>query len=72
VGDWHEQQRGGRRIPLLTGQLQGAPQPLPPVFFCRPAQEMSPELIGCLMLNSQAGGDLLGGVFVETEAIAKA
>jgi 3-methyladenine DNA glycosylase Mpg len=62
----------GSRIPLLTCQLQGAPPPLSPVFSCRPAQEVTPELIGCLLLNYQAGGESLGGVLVETEAIAKA
>ena len=62
----------GSRIPLLTCQLQKAPQPLPPVFSCRPAQEVTPELIGCLLLNYQAGGESLGGVIVEKEAVAKA
>ena len=29
---------------------------------------MAPELIGCLLLKRQTGGELLGGVIVETEA----
>jgi 3-methyladenine DNA glycosylase Mpg len=33
-----------------------------------PAQEVAPALIGCLLLKRQAGGALLGGVIVETEA----
>ena len=44
------------------------PTALSQEFFCRPAQEVAPELIGCLLLKRQAGGELLGGVIVETEA----
>jgi len=47
------------------------PTALSPEFFCRPAQEVAPELIGCLLLKRQVGGALLGGVIVETEASAK-
>jgi DNA-3-methyladenine glycosylase len=41
---------------------------LPRAFFCRPAEEVAPELIGCLLVKRQAGGELLRGVIVETEA----
>jgi len=53
--------------PIATTTFQ-PPTALPPEFFCRPAQEVAQELIGCLLINRQAGGELLGGVVVETEA----
>jgi len=53
--------------PIATKPFQ-PPTALPPEFFCRPAQEVAPELIGCLLLKRQVGGELLGGVIVETEA----
>ena len=53
--------------PIATTTFQ-PPTALPPEFFCRPAQEVAPELIGCLLLKRQTGGELLGGVIVETEA----
>ena len=37
-------------------------------FFARPAEQVAPELIGCLLVKRQAGGQLLWGVIVETEA----
>jgi len=33
---------------------------------------VAPGLIGCLLLKRQAGGELLGGVIVETETLARA
>ena len=41
---------------------------LPQAFFARPAEVVAPELIGCLLVKRQAGGGLLRGVIVETEA----
>ena len=37
-------------------------------FFARPAQQVAPELIGCLLVKRQPCGALLWGVLVETEA----
>ncbi len=44
---------------------------LPRTFFCRPAEEVAPELIGCLLVKRQEGGELLWGVIVETEAYSQ-
>ncbi len=44
---------------------------LPKSFFCRPAEVVGPELIGCLLVKRQADGGLLWGVIVETEAYAQ-
>ena len=43
-------------------------QHLPQAFFCRPAEQVAPELIGCLLVKRQSSGSLLWGVIVETEA----
>ena len=43
-------------------------QSLPQSFFCRPAEEVAPELVGCLLVKRQASGELLWGLIVETEA----
>jgi 3-methyladenine DNA glycosylase len=40
-------------------------------FFCRPAEVVAPELIGCLLVKRQADGKLLWGVIVETEAYSQ-
>jgi 3-methyladenine DNA glycosylase Mpg len=37
-------------------------------FCCPPADSDAPELIGCLLVKWEAGGGLLWGVIVETEA----
>ena len=42
--------------------------PLPKAFFARPAEQLAPELIGCLLVKRQASGELLWGVIVEAEA----
>ena len=44
---------------------------LPPSFFARPAEQVAPELIGCLLVKRQAQGALLWGVIVETEAYSQ-
>jgi len=41
---------------------------LPPSFFARPAEQVAPDLIGCLLVKRQPSGELLWGVIVETEA----
>jgi DNA-3-methyladenine glycosylase len=37
-------------------------------FFARPAEVVAPQLIVCRLMKRKADGDLLWGVFVETEA----
>ena len=46
--------------------------PLPHSFFARPAEQVAPELIGCLLVKRQRSGELLWGVIVETEAYSQA
>jgi DNA-3-methyladenine glycosylase len=47
------------------------PQHLPESFFARPAEQVAPELIGCLLVQRQTDGELLWGVIVETEAYSQ-
>ena len=44
---------------------------LPLSFFCRPAQEVGPDLVGCRLVKRQDNGSLLWGVIVETEAYSQ-
>ena len=46
------------------------PSPSPTISqtFARPAEVVAPDLIGCLLVKHQEGGELLWGVAVETEA----
>jgi DNA-3-methyladenine glycosylase len=44
---------------------------LPTAFFCRPAELVAPELIGCQLVKRLEGGALLWGVIVETEAYSQ-
>ncbi len=44
---------------------------IPQSFFARPAEQVAPELIGCLLVKRQEGGALLWGVIVETEAYSQ-
>ena len=44
---------------------------LPYAFFCRPAEQVDPELIGCLLVKRQPSGELLRAVIVETEAYSQ-
>jgi len=46
-------------------------QPLSQSFFARPAEQVAPELIGCLLVKRQPNGELLWGVLVETEAYSQ-
>jgi len=55
----------GERCAALVGN------PLPKAFFARPAEQVAPELIGCLLVKRQLNGDLLWGVIVETEAYSQ-
>lgn len=47
------------------------PAPLPQAFFARPAEQVAPDLIGCLLVKRQPDGDLLWGAIVETEAYSQ-
>ena len=53
-----------KATPIATTLSQSLPQ----TFFCRPAEAVAPELIGCLLVKREAGGELLRGVIVKTEA----
>jgi len=48
-----------------------SPSHLPQSFFARPAEQVAPELIGCLLVKRQPDGELLWGVIVETEAYSQ-
>ena len=41
---------------------------LPLSFFCRPAELVGPELVGCRLVKREESGSLRGGVVGETEA----
>ncbi len=51
--------------------MLGSLQSLPHAFFCRPAEVVAPELIGCRLVKRQTDGSLLWGVIVETEAYSQ-
>jgi hypothetical protein len=55
-------------IAFTTSQHLSA---LPQAFFCRPGEQVAPELIGCLLVKRQPTGELLWGVIVETEAYSQ-
>ena len=44
---------------------------IPNSFFCRPAQVVAPELIGCLLVKQESKDKYLYGVVVETEAYSQ-
>ena len=46
-------------------------QDLPLSFFCRPAEVVGPDLVGCRLMKRQADGSLLWGVIVETESYSQ-
>jgi len=53
----------------LTAPLATPPPPtLSPDFFARAAEQVAPELIGCLLVKREPADGLLWGVIVETEA----
>ena len=39
--------------------------------FARPAEQVAPDLIGCLLVKRQPDGDVLWGAIVETEAYSQ-
>jgi DNA-3-methyladenine glycosylase len=45
---------------------------LSPSFFARPAEQVAPELVGCLLVHGGEGEEPLWGVVVETEAYSQA
>jgi len=53
--------------PIATKTLPA----LPNSFFALPAEQVAPELIGCLLVKRQPNGELLWGVVVETEAYSQ-
>ena len=57
--------------PLATQPIAKHFPALPHAFFCRPAEVVAPELIGCRLVKRQADGSLLWGVVVETEAYSQ-
>jgi len=56
--------------PIATTPSQDLPA-LSQAFFCRPAEEVASELIGCLLVKRQLDGELLRAVIVETEAYSQ-
>ena len=63
--DWMKLEQ---HFPQATPIATNLSQHLPHSFFSRPAEQVAPELIGCLLVKRQAGGECFGGVIVETEA----
>jgi DNA-3-methyladenine glycosylase len=65
------------RVLVFNFILQATPiattpsQHLPQSFFARPAEQVAPDLIGCLLVKRQLSGELLWGVIVETEAYSQ-
>jgi len=57
--------------PIATPIASTLSQHLSQSFFARPAELVAPELIGCLLVKRQEGGELLWGVIVETEAYSQ-
>ena len=43
----------------------------PPSLLLQPAEQVAPDLIGCLLVKRQPSGELLWGVIVETEAYSQ-
>ena len=58
-------------IPIATKPITTDFPALPHAFFCRPAEVVAPELIGCRLVKRQADGSLRWGVVVETEAYSQ-
>ena len=52
-----------KATPIATKPIQDLPA-LPQTFFCRPAEEVASEVIGCLLVKHQEGGELLWRVVV--------
>ena len=60
-----------KATPIATQSISQDFPALPQAFFCRPAEVVAPELIGCRLVKRQANGELLWGVVVETEAYSQ-
>ena len=56
---------------MAIAPSRGQFQSLPQSFFCRPAEVVGPDLVGCRLVKRQADGSLLCGVIVETEAYSQ-
>jgi len=46
-------------------------QHLPQSFFARPAEQVAPKLLGCLMVTRQPNGELLLGVIEDIYAVPR-
>ena len=57
--------------PIATTTVTQDFPALPQAFFCRPAEQVAPDLICCLLVKCQGDGSLLWGVFVETVAYSQ-
>ena len=57
--------------PIATQHISKDFPALPKSFFCRPAEAVGPELVGCRLVKRQSDGHLLWGVIVETEAYSQ-
>ena len=57
--------------PIATQRITKDFPALPQSFFCRPAEVVGPDLVGCRLVKRQADGSLLWGVIVETEAYSQ-
>ena len=56
--------------PIATATSQPFPA-LSQAFFARAAEQVAPDLIGCLLVKRQPSGELLWGAIVETEAYSQ-
>ena len=57
--------------PIATQRITKDFPALPHSFFCRPAEVVGPDLVGCRLVKRQDDGSLLWGVIVETEAYSQ-
>ncbi len=57
--------------PIATQHITKDFPALPQSLFCRSAEVVGPELVGCRLVKRQADGGLLWGVIVETEAYSQ-
>ncbi len=57
--------------PIATQRIAKDFPALPKTFFCRPAEVVGPDLVGCRLVKRQSDGGLLWGVIVETEAYSQ-
>ena len=57
--------------PIATQRIANDFPALPKSFFCRPAEEVGADLVGCRLVKRQDDGTLLWSVIVETEAYSQ-